>query len=112
MEYSKKNLKRMYDNYNEFEQEWFVATSKKEFIEHLLGEGVMVDALFDRVNDNIDVFDLLSNVAFDIDVICFAPGYYSHIAGLTVRNYLRPLLETKLRFYICNLIHITPLVLE
>lgn len=69
MEYSKKNLKRMYDNYNEFEQEWFVATSKKEFIEHLLGEGVMVDALFDRVNDNIDVFDLLSNVAFDIDVV-------------------------------------------
>ncbi len=69
MEYSKKNLKRMYENYEGFEQEWFRADSKKEFVEHLLGEGVMVDALFDRVNDNIDVFDLLSNVAFDKDVI-------------------------------------------
>ena len=69
MEYSKKNLKRMYENYEVFEQEWFRADSKKEFIEHLLGEGVMVDALFDRINDNIDVFDLLSNVAFDKEVI-------------------------------------------
>lgn len=69
MEYSKKNLKRLYENYEGFEQEWFRADSKKEFIEHLLSEGVMVDALFDRINDNIDVFDLLSNVAFDKEVI-------------------------------------------
>lgn len=69
MEYSKKNLKRMYTNYEGFEQEWFRADSKKEFVEHLLSEGVMVDALFDKVNDNVDIFDLLSNVAFDKEVI-------------------------------------------
>lgn len=69
MEYSKKNLKRIYENYEGFEQEWFRAESKKEFIEHLLSEGIMIDALFEKVNDNIDVFDLLSNVAFDIDVV-------------------------------------------
>lgn len=69
MEYSKKNLKRMYTNYGGFEQEWLRADSKKEFVEFLLGEGVMVDALFDKVNDNIDIFDLLSNVAFDKEVV-------------------------------------------
>ena len=69
IEYSKKNLKRLYENYDGFEQEWFRADSKKEFIEHLMSEGIMVDALFDKVNDNIDVFDLLSNVAFDKDVV-------------------------------------------
>lgn len=69
MEYSKKNLKRMYSNYEGFEQEWLRADSKKEFIEFLLGEGVMVDALFDKVNDNVDIFDLLSNVAFDKEVV-------------------------------------------
>lgn len=69
MEYSKKNLKRMYTNYEGFEQEWLRADSKKEFVEFLLGEGVMVGALFDKVNDNIDIFDLLSNVAFDKEVV-------------------------------------------
>ena len=29
----------------------------------------MVDALFDKINDNIDVFDLLSNVAYDKEVV-------------------------------------------
>lgn len=69
MEYSKKNLKRMYTNYEGFEQEWLRADSKKEFVEFILGEGVMVDALFDKVNDNVDVFDLLSNVSFDKEVV-------------------------------------------
>ena len=39
----------MYTNYEGFEQEWLRANSKKEFVEFLLGEGVMVDALFDKV---------------------------------------------------------------
>lgn len=66
MEYSKKNLKRLYENHDGFEQEWFRADSKKEFLEHLMSEGVMVDAVFDKVNDNnIDIFDILSNMAYD-----------------------------------------------
>lgn len=69
IEYSKKNLKRLYVKYEDFESEWFRADSKREFIEHLMSEGVMVEAIFDKVNDNIDVFDLLSNVAFDMEVI-------------------------------------------
>lgn len=70
MEYSKKNLKRLYENHNGFEQEWFRADSKKEFLEHLMSEGVMVDAVFDKVNDNnIDIFDILSNMAYDEEAL-------------------------------------------
>lgn len=69
IDYSKKNLKRLYENYEGFEQEWYKADSKKEFLEHLMSEGVMLDALFDKINDNIDEFDLLCNVAFDKEVI-------------------------------------------
>mgnify|MGYP004621282177 FL=1 len=66
MEYSKKNLKRLYENHDGFEQEWFRADSKKEFLEHLMSEGVMVDAVFNKVNDNnVDIFDILSNMAYD-----------------------------------------------
>lgn len=70
MEYSKKNLKRLYENHNGFEQEWFRADSKKEFLDYLMSEGVMVDAVFDKVNDNnIDIFDILSNMAYDEEAI-------------------------------------------
>lgn len=70
MEYSKKNLKRLYENFDGFEQEWYRADSKKDFLEHLMSEGVMVDEVFNKVNDNnIDIFDILSNMAYDEEAI-------------------------------------------
>lgn len=70
VEYSKKQLKRLYENHDVFVQEWFRAESKQEFLDHLASEGVMVDALLEQLNDtNVDEFDLLSNVAFDTDYI-------------------------------------------
>ena len=70
MDYSKKNLKRLYENHDGFEQEWFRADSKKEFLEHLMSEGVMVDAVLNKVNDsNIDIFDILSNMAYDEEAL-------------------------------------------
>lgn len=65
-EYSKKQLKRLYENHDGFVQEWFRAESKQEFLDYLSSEGVMVDALLEQLNDtNVDEFDLLSNVAYD-----------------------------------------------
>src|SRR5574344_849152 len=69
IEYSQKNIKRLFENYDGFEQEWYRADSKKEFVDKLISEGIMVEALFEKVNDNIDVFDLLSNVGYDVNVI-------------------------------------------
>ena len=69
VEYSGKNLKRVYNKYEDFEQEWYRADSKKDFLNHLFNEGVMIDALYDKANDNIDIFDILSNMAYGEDVI-------------------------------------------
>lgn len=69
IEYSKKNLKRLYEKYEDFEQEWIRAESKHEFINQLLNEGIMLDALFEKVNDNIDEFDLLANMGYEKEVV-------------------------------------------
>lgn len=69
VEYSGKNLKRLYEKYEDFEQEWYRADSKKDFLDHLFGEGVMVDSLYEKANDNIDIFDILSNMAYGKKVI-------------------------------------------
>jgi len=69
VEYSSKNLKKLYENYDAFEQEWYRANSKKDFLNFLYNEGVMVETLFDKVNDNIDIFDILSNMAYGKEVV-------------------------------------------
>lgn len=69
VEYSGKNLKRVYEKYEDFEQEWYRADSKKDFLNHLFNEGVMIDALYDKANDNIDIFDILSNMAYGEEVV-------------------------------------------
>lgn len=69
-EYSKKQLKRLYENHDGFVQSWFRAESKQEFLDYLSSEGVMVDALLEQLNDtNVDEFDLLSNIAYDTDYV-------------------------------------------
>ena len=69
VEYSGKNLKRVYENYDLFEQEWYRAESKRDFLIQLFNEGVMIDALYDKANDNIDIFDILSNMAYGEEVL-------------------------------------------
>lgn len=64
VEYSGKNLKRLYEKYDDFEQEWYRADSKKDFLDHLYGEGVMIDAIYEKANDNIDIFDILANMTY------------------------------------------------
>lgn len=69
VEYSGKNLKRVYQKYEDFEQSWYNADSKKDFLNNLYNEGVMIDALYDKANDNIDIFDILSNMAYGEEVV-------------------------------------------
>ncbi len=69
VEYSGKNLKRVYQKYEDFEQSWYNADSKKDFLNNLYNEGVMIDALYDKANDNVDIFDILSNMAYGEEVV-------------------------------------------
>lgn len=69
IEYSRKNLLKLFENENSFIESWKKAEVKKEFIQQLKNEGVMIDALYEKINDNIDELDLLLNVAFSKEVI-------------------------------------------
>lgn len=69
IEYSKNNLKGVYENYGEFEQEWIRCESKKVFIEQLKNDGVMIDAIYEKFTDNVDEFDILSNLGYGKEVL-------------------------------------------
>lgn len=87
-EYSKKQLKRLYENYDGFVQGWLKAESKQEFLEFLVGEGVMIDALLEQLNDNnVDEFDLLSNIAFDTSYVSKEDRILKVIESEEMNNY-------------------------
>lgn len=69
VEYSKKNLLKLYNSFENFRKAWIEAEKKTEFINALLNEGVMIEALYEKINDNIDEFDLLSNVGYGREVL-------------------------------------------
>ena len=69
-EYSGKNLKKLYNEYENFEAEWHQAESKQDFLNQLYNDGVMVEALIEEAEDtNVDIFDLLSNITYGKDII-------------------------------------------
>ncbi len=69
-EYSGKNLKKLYEDYDNFEQEWYQAENKQDFLNQLYNDGVMVEALIEEAEDtNVDIFDLLSNITYGKDII-------------------------------------------
>ena len=69
VEYSKKNLLKLYSSFESFRDAWNNAEKKTDFINYLSNEGVMIDALYEKINDNIDEFDLLSNVGYGKEVL-------------------------------------------
>lgn len=69
-EYSEKNLKKIYDNYEKFKTEWSEAENKEEFLNQLYNNGVMVEALIEEAEDtNVDIFDLLSNITYGNEIV-------------------------------------------
>ena len=69
-EYSGKNLKNIYSNYEEFKTEWYKAENKQDFLNQLYNDGVMVEALIEEAEDtNVDIFDLLSNITYGKEII-------------------------------------------
>lgn len=69
-EYSGKNLKKLYNNYLEFEKDWYNSESKKDFLNKLYNNGVMVEALVEEAEDtNVDIFDLLSSITYGKEII-------------------------------------------
>jgi type I restriction enzyme R subunit len=65
-DYTRINVKRQFDSLDKFLQAWSDAERKAVLIEALEAEGVLFDALADEVGKDLDPFDLLLHVAYDM----------------------------------------------
>ncbi len=65
-DYTRINVMRQFDSLDKFLQAWSDADRKAVLIEALEAEGVLFDALADEVGKDLDPFDLLLHVAYDM----------------------------------------------
>ena len=64
-DYTRINLRKQYDSLDAFLQRWQQQDRKAKLIEELEHQGVLLDALAEEVDKNLDPFDLLLHVAYD-----------------------------------------------
>lgn len=64
-DYTKKIIQQHFATLDEFLRKWNTANKKEVIIEELQKQGVLVDALYDAVGRQVDLFDLICHVAYD-----------------------------------------------
>ena len=64
-DHTKKLIKGQYASLDDFLNKWNNTEKKEVIIKELEEQGVLVDALRDAVNREVDLFDLICHVAFD-----------------------------------------------
>lgn len=64
-DHTRQLIKSQYASLNDFLQRWNGAEKKEVLIRELESQGVLVDALRDAVNREVDLFDLICHVAYD-----------------------------------------------
>ena len=65
-QYSRENLLREFHTVDGFREKWNTAAKKEELLQELAEQGVLVEALREEVGRDLDVFDLICHVAFDM----------------------------------------------
>jgi type I restriction enzyme R subunit len=64
-DHTKEIIKEKYASLDDFLNRWNKADRKEAIISELQDQGVMVEALYDAVNKEVDLFDLICHVAYD-----------------------------------------------
>ncbi len=64
--YSKRNIQNAFSSLDDFLQKWNSADKKVAIIEELREKGIFIDELQDEVGKELDPFDLVCHVAFDM----------------------------------------------
>ncbi|TCN67672.1 type I restriction enzyme R subunit [Acetobacteroides hydrogenigenes] len=64
-DHSKEIIRGQYASLNDFLGRWKSTAKKEAIIKEMEEQGVLVDALLDAVNREVDLFDLICHVAFD-----------------------------------------------
>lgn len=64
-DYTREIIKGQYSSLNDFLNKWKNAERKEAIIAELIEQGIMVEALYDVVNKEVDLFDLICHIAYD-----------------------------------------------
>ena len=65
-DHTKAIIKEQYKSLDDFLNRWNSADKKTALIEELQQQGVLVEALYNAVNKDLDLFDLICHVAYDM----------------------------------------------
>jgi type I restriction enzyme R subunit len=65
-DYTRINLAKQYDSLDKFLQAWNDADRKAALVEELESQGVLIEALAEEVGKDLDPFDLLLHVAYNM----------------------------------------------
>jgi type I restriction enzyme R subunit len=65
-DYTKEIIKGKYASLDDFLSSWNKAEQKQALIDELQQQGVMVEALYQAVDKQVDLFDLICHVAYDM----------------------------------------------
>ncbi len=65
-DHTKAIIKEQYKSLDDFLNKWNSADKKTALIEELQQQGVLVEALYNAVNKDLDLFDLICHVAYDM----------------------------------------------
>lgn len=63
-DHTKKLIKEQFASLDDFLNKWKSSNRKEAIIEELIAQGVMVDALYEAVDKQVDLFDLICHVAY------------------------------------------------
>jgi type I restriction enzyme R subunit len=66
IDYTKKSVKNEYHSLDDFLQKWNAADKKEAILKELESQGILLDELQDEVGKDLDPFDLICHVAFDM----------------------------------------------
>ena len=65
-DYNKKNMRKEFSNLDDFLRKWTEEGKRAEIEAHLLDKGIFLEELEDEVGKDMDVFDLICHIAFDM----------------------------------------------
>lgn len=66
IDYTKKNVKNEYRTLDNFLRKWNNADKKDAILKELESQGILLDELMDEIGKDLDPFDLICHVAFDM----------------------------------------------
>lgn len=68
-DYTKKNIRKEFATLDEFLRKWSETEKKEELRLHLEEEGIFLEDLIDEVGNDMDTFDLICHIAYDMPAL-------------------------------------------